>query len=104
MLTNISPKDAYKIVKEWHIANGWKEHALIYLFQAEWERHEGRPVDLHDSIVYWSHYESLKEVMRDYPEDWEAFISDGYSFKVLAEIGDEEADANGQKLEYLIQD
>lgn len=103
MLTNISPQDAYKIVKEWHITKGWKEYALLYLFQAEWERNDGRPVDLHNCIVYWSHYESLKEVMRDYPEDWEAFIEDGYSFKTFAEIGDEEADSDGYKLEYLIE-
>lgn len=103
MLTNITPNDAYLIVKDWHITEGWEPYALIYAFQAEWERHEGRPVDLHDTIVYWNHYKTLKELKKDYPDDWHERIEDGYTFKV--NISDhEESDDKGYKKEYLIQD
>jgi len=99
MLTNISPKEAYEVVKNYHVAEGWKPYAIMYLFQAEWEHNDGRPVDLIDSLIYWTHYESLDELKKDYPDDWFERIDEGYSFNNMLK-----SDDNGYIKEYLIRD
>tara|TARA_R110002020_G_scaffold101331_1_gene238745 strand:- start:443 stop:760 length:318 start_codon:yes stop_codon:yes gene_type:complete len=103
MIVDISIPDAYSLVKDWDIARGWKPHAMMILFNKEWERNEYRCVDLVNTLIDWSHYESLKELIHDYPKDYEDMIEEGFSFKSLAEDGDEEADKEGRKLEYLVQ-
>ncbi len=98
MLVNISPKEAYEVVKNYHITKGWKPYAIMFLYQAEWESNDGRPVDLIDSLIYWDHYESLDELKEDHPDDWFEKIDEGYSFTNLLR-----SDDKGYIKEYLIR-
>jgi hypothetical protein len=103
MIVDISIQDAYSLVKDWDIARGWKPHVMQLLFQSQWERNEYRCVDIVNTLIDWQHYESLKELIRDYPNDYEEMIEHGVTFKTIAECGDEEADNKGYKIEYIVQ-
>ncbi len=107
MTIKVSIQEAYELAKDWHIAKGWPKYALIKLFEKEWERYEGRPLDLHNSLIDFTHFKSLKEVQEEYQDDWYIKISEGYAFGVhnsVSPIEDAENNNDGFHLEYLIRD
>ena len=107
MTIKVTSREAYELAKDWHIAKGWPMYALVKLFENEWEKYERRPIDLHDTLIYFTHFKSLKEVQEDHPDDWYIKISEGYAFGVhnsVSPVEDVEDNNDGFHLEYLIRD
>lgn len=104
MLIKVTAEEAYQVAKDWHVAKGWEKYAIIKLFQKEWNRHEGRAIDLQESLIYFTHFKSLKEVQEEYPDDWYIKISEGHTFGAHNGVGKKGTNEDGVHLEYLIQD
>jgi len=104
MLVKLTSEETYLVVKDWDVARGWEKYAIIKLFEKEWDRNEGRPLDLQNTLIYFTHFKSLKEVQEDHPDDWYIKISEGHAFKVHEGVGKNGTNKDGYRKEYLIED
>ena len=102
MLVNITPYEAYKLVKNWDVARGWPMYAIMHVFEQEATK-STHSLNLHDILVYRTYYPTLTELMNEYPDSWEERVDEGYAMKVLKELGEEETDELGYRLEYIIE-
>ena len=55
MLVDISPNEAYKIIKDCDVAKGWKQYAIESLFKYVHEKDPEKCVDIIGELIKWSH-------------------------------------------------
>jgi len=103
MLVDITANEGYKLIKDCHVARGWKQYAIEFLYDHLYNQSSNDCVDLIGALVNWRHYESTFEIMEDYKE-WEDVIDRATTFKTWADRDDPERDKEGYKIEYLIAD
>jgi len=101
MLVDISPNEAYKIIKDCDVARGWKQYAIESLFKYVHEKDPEKCIDIIGELVEWSHYESTKSLLNDYSFD-DNILNRAVSIKVWADLDDPERNTDGYKIEYLV--
>ena len=101
MLVDISPNEAYKIIKDCDVAKGWKQYAIEELFTYLSKRNPEQCIDIVGELIEWSHYKSTKELLNNYQFNNEV-IEKTVPFRVWADLNDPEAGEDGYKLEYLV--
>jgi hypothetical protein len=101
MLVDITPNEAYSLVKNSDVARGWPQYAIEKLFKYLSDNSTNNCIDIIGALINWNHYDSLKEIKENY-KDWEQVVDKSVSFEAWAETNDPEANTNGYKTEYLV--
>ena len=56
MLVDISPNEAYKIIKDCDVAKGWKQYAIEELFTYLSKRNPEQCIDIVGELIEWRNY------------------------------------------------